>query len=191
MRTTENGCTGLARGLRGVLLAAGLATAAAGRAAAQCASPVGDGGFESQSRARVSLPWNPEGRAEVERGAGSAHGGENNALLRSTTGWNAVRGRVQLAAGRTYHARAFLRTTGNVRDGYFGFRDNAQRPVSEVKYGPLHGYRELRVSFRPTASGYYYVFAGFWAPGQDAWVRVDDFRVDGPCDDQVLNPVDG
>jgi opacity protein-like surface antigen len=193
MRVTKIGTTSSARRLRRLLLAAGLAAvpAMAGQAAAQCASMVGDGTFEAQTRARVSSPWMQEGNAQIERGLGNSRGGDNNALLRGTTGWNAIRARVQLTAGRTYTLRAFVRTTGNVRDGYFGFRDAAQRPVREIKYGPLNGYRELRVAFRPTATGPYYVFGGVWAPGQDASVRVDDVRLDGPCEDVVLNPVGG
>lgn len=193
MRAKENGTTTSARGLRRMLLAAALAgaPALAGTADAQCASMVRDGTFESQTRARVTSPWMQEGKAEIERGLGNSRGGDNNALLRNTTGWNAIRERVELTAGRTYTLRAFVRTTGNVRDGYFGFRDAAQRPVREIKYGPIHGYRELRVVFRPATTGTYNVFSGFWAPNQDASVRVDDVRLDGPCEDVALNPVDG
>lgn len=193
MRATENTRTSPARRLRRVLLAVGLAAspAMAGTAAAQCASMARDGTFESQTRARVSSPWMQEGTAVIERGLGNGRAGDNNALLRNTTGWNAIRQRVQLTAGRLYTLRAFVRTTGNVRDGYFGFRDAAQRPVREIKYGPINGYRELRVAFRPTATGTYNVFGGFWAPGQDAWVRLDDVRLDGPCEDVAHNPVDG
>ncbi|HEU0079929.1 MAG TPA: hypothetical protein VFQ76_19945, partial [Longimicrobiaceae bacterium] len=159
MRSTENGSTSPARLLRRMLLAAGLAGAplVAGAAAAQCASMARDGTFEAQTRARVSSPWMQEGRAEIERGLGNSRAGENNALLRNTTGWNAIRQRVQLTGGRLYTLRAFVRTTGNVRDGYFGFRDAAQRPVQEIKFGPLSGYRELRVAFRPAATGTYNV----------------------------------
>jgi hypothetical protein len=193
MRVTKNRGTSPARRLRRLLLAAGLAGAPAvpGQAAAQCVGMPRDGNFEAQTRARVSSPWIPEGRAEIERGLGNSRGGENNALVRSTTGWNAVRARVQLTAGARYTIRGFVRTSGNVRDGYFGLRDAAQRPVAETKFGPLPRYSELRVVFRPTVTGTYNVFAGFWAPSQDSWIRVDDVRVDGPCNDTALNPVDG
>jgi hypothetical protein len=99
---------------------------------------------------------------------GFGHGGEKNAWARNNTGWNAIRQPVLLSAGVTYTLRGFVRSSGNVRDGYFGFRDAAQRPVSEIKYGPLHGYRELSVRFRPARTGTYNVFTGIWAPNQDA-----------------------
>jgi hypothetical protein len=84
-----------------------------------------------------------------------------------------------------------VRISANVGDGYFSFRDAAQRAVAQAKFGPLPRYSELRVVFRPAVTGTYDVFAGFWASDQDAWIRVDDVRVDGPCADVVLNPVDG
>lgn len=177
----------------GMLLAAVLAGAPRvdDLAAAQCATLPRDSGFEAQTRARVSSPWIHEGQAQVEIGMGNARAGNNNALLRNTRDWNAIRSRVQLTAGARYTLRGFVRTSDNVRDGYFGFRDAAQRPVAETRFGPLPRYRELRVVFRPAATGTYNLFAGFWAPGQDAWVRVDDMRMEGPCGDVVLNPVDG
>ena len=177
----------------GMLLAATLAAApqVEDLAAAQCATLPRDSGFEAQTRARVSSPWIQEGQAQVELGTGNARAGNNNALLRNTRDWNAIRSRVQLTAGARYTLRGFVRTSDNVRDGYFGFRDAAQRPVAETKFGPLPRYRELRVVFRPGATGTYNLFAGFWAPGQDAWIRVDDVRMEGPCGDVVLNPVDG
>lgn len=185
--------TNTALRLGGMLLAGALGAAppVEGLAAAQCATLPRDSGFEAQTRARVSSPWIQEGQAQVEMGTGNARAGSNNALLRNTRDWNAIRSRVQLRAGARYTLRAWVRTSGNVRDGYFGFRDASQRPVQEIKYGPLPRYSELRVVYRPPATGTYNLFAGFWAPGQDAWVRVDDMRMEGPCGDVVLNPVDG
>ena len=76
-----------------------------------------------------------------------------------------------------------------MRAGYFGFRYANQRPVREIRFGNTWGrYRELRASFRPTSTGRYYVFTGFWAPGRDAWIQIDNVRVEAPCNDTVLNP---
>lgn len=171
-------------GLIGALLLAPCPTASA-----QCASLLEDGGFESQQKNAVSRPWFAEGRTGVDRGLRLSHGGSNNAWARHNAGWNALRQRVRLEAGKTYTLKGFVRSSGNVRDGYFGFRDEAQRPVAEIKYGPLPGYRELRVQFRPARAGAYNVFAGFWAPNQDAWIQIDDLRIDFACEDVVLNPV--
>ena len=193
MHAGTNGRT-IAGRPRGMLLAVAVAGALslAGHAAAQCETRPRDRGFESQTRTRVTSPWIQEGTAGIDVGTGFSHDGSNNAWARARTGWNAVRQRVELAAGVTYTLRGFVRTSGNVRDGYFGFRDSAQRPVSETRFGALPGYSELRVSFRPAVAGTYNIFTGFWAPNQDAWIQMDDFRLDGGgCNDVILNPVDG
>jgi hypothetical protein len=179
--------------LRHLFLAAALGAGplAAGAAGAQCAGVRRDGTFEAQTSAVVETPWIAEGRAGIDIGRGLAHAGRTNAWARANTGWNAIRQPVRLIAGVTYTLRAWVRTSGNVRDGYFGFRNAAQRPVAEVKFGPLPAYSELRVTFRPGVTGAYNVFSGFWAPSQDAWIQVDDVSVTSPCNDTVQNPVDG
>jgi hypothetical protein len=185
--------TTIAVRLRRLLIAAVVAGGPliADAAHAQCVGVLRDGTFEAQASAVVSTPWIAEGRAGIDVGRGLAHAGRTNAWARANTGWNAIRQPVRLIAGVTYTLRAFVRTSGNVRDGYFGFRNAAQRPVAEVKFGPLPAYTELRVTFSPTVTGAYNVFAGFWAPNQDAWIQVDDVRVTSPCNDTVQNPVDG
>jgi hypothetical protein len=172
----------------GVLLA-GCALVPAGTAAAQCVNPLRDGGFEAQRSRFVSNPWVAEGRAGIDIGRGLSARGRNNAWARNTAGWNGIRQAIRLNAGIVYTLKARIRTSTNVRDGYFGFRNPFQRPVSETRFGPLPTYRELRVRLRPARTRTYYVFAGFWAPGQDSWIQVDDVRVEAPCEDVVLNPV--
>jgi hypothetical protein len=158
-------------------------------AAAQCVSPLRDGDFEAQRSGAVSTPWIAEGRTGIDVRRGLSHRGGNNAWARNNSGWNAIRQPARLTAGVSYTVHAFIRTSGNVRDGYFGFRDAAQHPVSERKFGPLPEYGELRVQFRPPRTGTYNVFAGFWAPNADAWIQVDDVQIGFPCDDVQLNPV--
>jgi hypothetical protein len=173
-------------------LGAGLIVVAPARTAqALCTTMPQDGGFEAQRAGVVSSPWVAEGRAGVDLRRGLSHSGANNAWARNSAGWNGIRQTVRLSAGKTYTLKAFIRTSSNVRDGYFGFRSWSQRPVSEVKFGPLPTYRELSVRFRPAQTASYRIFAGFWAPNQDSWIQVDDVRVEFACDDVILNPVDG
>ena len=159
-------------------------------AMALCTSVLKDGNFEGQRRDIVSTPWISEGRTGIDIQRGLSYRGSNNAWARHNTDWNAIRQSVRLSAGQVYTLKAFVRSSDNVHDGYFGFRDINQRPVSEIKFGPMPMYQELRVEFRPAKTGTYNVFAGFWAPNQDAWIQVDHVRVDFPCDDVILNPVD-
>jgi hypothetical protein len=157
-------------------------------ALAQCVGVLADGNFEAQRSSTVSVPWIAEGQTGIDIRRGLSHSGGKNAWARHNEGWNAIRQPVRLFAGVPYTLRAFIRTSQNVQDGYFGFRDEAQRPVSETRYGPLPDYGELRVRFTPPTTGMYNVFAGFWAPNEDAWIQIDDVRVDSPCNDVIQNP---
>lgn len=179
---------------RAIVTAASVAGALAmpARAVAQCAAKPGDGGFEIQHRARVDPPWVQEGSAAIDILMENSHDGDNNASAGGRTGWNAIRQRVQLVAGAAYTLTAFVRTTGDVRDGYFGFRDAAQHPVVETKFGPYGRYTQLSVRFRPGVTGTYNVFIGFWAPTAQSRIQVDDVQlIGGPCGDVILVPDNG
>ena len=160
-------------------------------AKAQCVGPLRDGSFEEATKGTVNKSkWVKEGIAGIDINAGLSFRGRNNAWVRNTTGWNAIRQAVQLSEGVSYTLRAFIRTSGNVRDGYFGFRDAGQHPVSEIKFGQSPVYRQLTVRFKPARTGRYYIFAGLWAPNQDAWIQVDEVTVSFPCNDVELIPAD-
>ena len=160
-------------------------------ATAQCASSLTDGDFEEQSRERVGIPWYVEGKAGTYRRHGLSYRGDNNAWARSNTEWNGIfHYPILLTAGVNYTLKAFVQTSENVRDGYFGFRSQDRRPVSEIKFGSLPAYKELKVQFRPARTGRYPVFIGFWAPNQDAWIHVDHVRLESPCHDVQANPAD-
>jgi hypothetical protein len=91
------------------------------------------------------------------------------------------------SAGVLYTLKAFVHTSGDVRDGYFGFRDK-DHSVAERKFGPLPAYKELTVQFRPAQTGLYRVFIGFWASNPEAWIRVDHVRLESACHDVNTNP---
>jgi hypothetical protein len=156
---------------------------------ALCTSMLRDGSFEMQRSRTLRGPWIGEGAAGVDIALDFAREGRNNAYARNVRGWNGLRQSVTLAAGARYNVSAFVRTSANLRDGYFGFRDAAQRPVAELKFGARPRYSEVQVTFVARASGVHYIFIGFWAPNQDAWIQVDSFQLYGPCSDVILNPV--
>ena len=146
---------------------------------ASCASPLDDGGFEQQTSGAVLRPWFREGQAGIDINKGLSLSGRNNAWIRNSKGWNGIRQSVKLTAGSTYTLTARVRTSGNLTDGYFGFRNAQQKPVAEIKFGAMASYKELKVVFRPQQSGTYYVFTGLWALNQDTWAQVDEFRMTG------------
>jgi hypothetical protein len=150
---------------------------------ALCAARPDDRDFENQTTDVIRMPWIVEGRGGIDRDKRLSQSGRNNAWIRNNTGWNGIRQAVRLNAGDTYTLTGFVRTSGNVRDGYFGFRDSQQKPVSEIKYGPLASYTQLKVQYRPTVSGTYYIFTGIWALNQDSWAQIDNFVLRFPCRD--------
>jgi hypothetical protein len=151
-------------------------------AIATCAAVLRDGDFEMQRSNVVSTPWVAEGRAGIDINRRLSFSGRNNAWVRQNTGWNAIRQTIRLYAGQTYTLKGFIRSSDNIRSGYFGFRDVNQHPVAEIQFGPLPAYQELRVQFSPESTGTFNVFAGFWAPNQDAWIQIDNVRVEFPCE---------
>jgi hypothetical protein len=159
-------------------------------AQAQCTSPLLDGNFERQNRNTVNRPWVAEGKAGIDIGKRLSAEGRNNAWARSASGWNAIRQPVQLSQGVPYILTGVIRSSGNMRDGYLGIRDAAQKPMAEVRFGPLAAYRRLEVRYTPSYSGWHNIFAGFWAPGKDAWIQVDDIQLMAPCNDVILKPAD-
>jgi hypothetical protein len=191
---TGKGTTGPLTCLRLRVLAVGMVGAltliVSHTAMAQCTSVLQDGGFELQRRGTLSTPWVAEGRSGMDLRLKLSYRGDNNAWVSNKDGWNAIRQSVRLSQGVTYTLYAFVRTSPNMRDGYFGFRDANQRPVSEIKFGPMAAYKELSVKFRPTRTGTYNVFAGFWAHNPDTWIRVDDMSLESPCNDVQAIPAD-
>ena len=172
------------------VVAALLSAAPADSARSICVALPSDGSFERQRSNYVSAPWIAEGRAGIDLSRGYSQNGFNNAWARNTRGWNAIRQHVRLQPGTLYTLKGFVRTSANVRDGYFGFRNLRQQPLREIKFGPLTSYRELQVHFRPAATSYA-IFAGFWAPNADSWIQIDNVRLEYSCNDVGLNPVDG
>ncbi|MDZ7962991.1 MAG: hypothetical protein RMY34_34885 [Aulosira sp. DedQUE10] len=159
------------------------------QAQASCTSPLTSGDFEAQTRQRLSSPWVGEGRVGVDIGLGYSNGGKNNVWMRNTSGWNGIRQRVRLQPNTQYKLTAYIRTSGNVTDGYFGVRDARQKVFSEIKFGSLPRYTPLTLSFRTGNKTQYNIFTGFWALGQDSWVQVDDYSLTGgSCADVELVP---
>ncbi|MGH1397027.1 MAG: hypothetical protein ACRAVC_23775 [Trichormus sp.] len=146
---------------------------------ASCAAPLSGGNFEGQTSQTVSSPWAGEGRVGIDRGLGYSHSGSNNAWMRNVSGWNGIRQRVILQPNTQYLLTAYVRTSGNVTDGYFGVRDARQKVFSELKFGSLPRYTQLTLRFRTGNETEYNIFTGFWALGQDSWVQVDNYSLSG------------
>ena len=173
------------------LAAAGAVLLPAAAAQAQCVNPLRDGDFENH-RLGASSPWVMEGNAGIDHARGFSFRGLNNAWARNNGGWNGIRQQVQLQGGATYRLRGYIRTSANVRTGgYFGYRDASGKVIFEVKFGNRPKYKRLGIRFHPKKTGRYYLFAGFWAPGADAWIQIDNLTLEAPCRDTAGEGVPG
>lgn len=140
-------------------------------------------GFEDQTSRSISAPWQSEGTGPkgIDLGLGFAFSGSNNAWIRTADpGWNAITQRISVGPLTTYAVTAVVRTSENVRDGYIGLRDSGGHVVGEIKFGPLPQYQPLRVDVHSGQQTDMTFYIGYWSPGEDSWIQIDDVVVSVP-----------
>lgn len=142
------------------------------------ANLVGHAGFEQQPSSSPSSPWYAQGAAGIDRGLGFARTGANNGWVRASSGWNALKQEVAVAANTNYTLTAWLKTSANLNDGYFGARVLNSGPILGETHltQSLPGYTQLTVQFNSGPHHSVELFAGLWANG-DTWLQVDDVRL--------------
>jgi hypothetical protein len=140
------------------------------------ANLVGHPGFEQQTSSSATSPWYVEGNGGIDRGLGFARTGANNAWVRNSSGWNAIKQEVAVVPNTDYTLTGWVRTSNNHADGYFGARVlNAGPILSEARFTqPLGSYTQLTVSFNSGPNHSVELFAGTWALNGDTWLQVDD-----------------
>jgi hypothetical protein len=139
---------------------------------------VGNAGFESQSSSTLSSPWYANGNAGVDRNLGLAHTGVNNGFVRYNSGWNALKQEIFVEPNQTYTLTAWIRTSGNNNEGYFGARLlNGGAILSETKFTSLANYTKQTVTFNSGNNHSIEIYAGMWANNGDTWIQVDDVSV--------------
>lgn len=138
---------------------------------------VGHAGFESQSSSSLTSPWYSNGTAGVDRNLGFAHTGANNAYARASSGWNAIKQEIFVEPDTEYTLSAWIRTSDNNNDGYFGVRELGGGPVlNETAFQHIPGYTLKTVNFNSGQHHSLEIYAGMWATS-DMWIQVDDFSV--------------
>lgn len=171
----------------GMWVAAGVTTwLQLGRAQLVPDATVGDGGFEYQTSDTLAAPWYAEaltggftGWVGVDVNQGWAHAGRNNAYLRTNTkDWNAVKQLVPVQPDTTYSLTGWFRTSSTFGTGYFGVRaDGSAQPLRETSFGGLGSWTEETVTVNSGANDFLTVYAGYWAPGSDSWLQIDDIAL--------------
>ena len=137
-------------------------------------NPFTDGGFESPGLG----PWVCTGQCGADHGAGVARTGTGNGWVRNNAGWNDLHQTIGVQPNQTYTVSAWIRTSANNNDGYFGVRTAGGQVLGEQRYGRLDGYTKVSATVNSGSSTNLVIFAGLWANG-DTWAQVDDVTV-GP-----------
>lgn len=141
-----------------------------------------DGGFEGQRSRTISAPWVGEGPGGkgVDVARNLQHSGANNAFIRTTTGWNAISQEIAVRPDTRYRMRVWLRTSGNFHAGFFGVRPgNTPHILEDQQYGSFvpAGYEPKTLDFDSGPNRTVTAFIGYWGPGYDSWVQVDDVAI--------------
>jgi hypothetical protein len=141
----------------------------------------GDSGFEAQPSGTVSAPWSGEGpdAKGIDNGLGLQHSGSHNAWIHptavATTAFNAVKQTVNVVPNTNYVLHGWVQTSANVTGGYFGVRNGTSSTVlAETHPGPSAAYTPLTVSFNSGSNTQVTLYGGYWGPGADSWMRLDD-----------------
>jgi S-formylglutathione hydrolase FrmB len=131
-----------------------------------------DGDFEAAGLG----PWACQGQCGADHGTGQAHGGTGNGWVRNTSGWNDLHQTIGVTANRTYTVSAWIRTSANNTDGYFGLRTPGGQVVGEQKFTRLDTYTKVTATVNSGSNTSLVIYAGTWANG-DTWAQVDDVSV--------------
>ncbi len=128
--------------------------------------------------------WWFAGNAGVDRGVGLSHTGANNVWARGTSGWNAVNIEMPTLPGASCTATIWVRRSATLSNGVVsvhGFGAGlplvTQQNLDQGPSMPPDRYDQYSLSFTATALSQL-LLVGFWGNGQDAWVQVDDMRIE-------------
>ena len=120
-------------------------------------------------------PWQCIGNCGADSGT-FAHHGAGNAWVRNDTDWNDVHQTLTVIPNRIYEVSAWIRTSANNTDGYFGLRTTAGQVVGERSFATLGDYTRISVTVNSGAATSLVVYAGLW-PNGDTWLQLDDVSV--------------
>lgn len=139
---------------------------------------VSQAGFEEQASGSVSSPWYKEGNAGIDINLGYAHSGLKNGFVRNNSSWNALKQEVFVKPNTNYTLKAWIKTSPNQNNGYFGVRGVNNGPIineMHLNYA-LSDYTERTVTFNSGNRHCIEIYAGTWC-SEDTWLQADDFSL--------------
>jgi hypothetical protein len=84
---------------------------------------------------------------------------------------------VFLEANKKYELTAIVRTSPNVHEGFFGFKNAGIPKPIQKQFGPLTAFTTLSIPIAPPQTGNYEVFIGYWARDKEASINVKSMRL--------------
>ncbi|MFM0523040.1 hypothetical protein PQR08_37075 [Caballeronia jiangsuensis] len=144
--------------------------------------------FQDFESSRPPAGWIPTGIAGFDYGKGLAHQGEGNSWVRAVRGWNAINKWIRMPKNSDCIARAWIRHSDSLTDGYMtvrGGNGSSFGPViTEVKLsGPNRpnpaekNYNLYELNFYSGDNPQLLFYVGLYGNGRDSWVQVDDVVV--------------
>lgn len=134
-------------------------------------------GFEAQGTSTLLSPWQAEGpdTHDVEVNAGTAHTGQNDAVIQSSSSsWDAITQTVAVTPNTVYTLTGWVQNNFGKNTGSFGVRTSAGAVLAQTSFGTASTYTPLTVKFNSGNNSSITVFAGFTGQKKAFLMRLDD-----------------
>lgn len=138
---------------------------------------VSDPGFEAQTAATLSPPWQLSGTGGIDK-TDLAHTGKNNAYLRGSLGSHQIQQNVAVRPHHRYRLSAWVRTADNNTETSLGIRTLRGKPLAQKTGGAHPQYTQVSVEFTSGPESLVQLHAGFYAHNQDTWLQLDDVTLE-------------
>ncbi len=118
--------------------------------------------------------WACRGNCGLDTGTFWGHSGMDNAYVRYNSGWHDIHQTVPVTANTSYTLTAWLRTSANNDNGFFGVRATNDAVIAETNFRSVGPWSRYSVTFNSGSRTSVVVFAGVWTDHGDMWVQLDD-----------------
>ena len=138
---------------------------------------VTDPGFEAQTGATPTAPWQLSGRGGIDR-TNLGHSGQNNAYLRDSIGAHQLQQNVAVRPHHRYRLSAWIRTADNNSETMLGVRTLRGQQIAERRSGAHSAYTKVSLDFDTGRESLIQLYTGFFGHGQDVWLQADDLTLE-------------
>lgn len=140
-----------------------------------------DPGFEQQAGTVPSGAWGADPGATVETSQ-APHAGQKHVRIVANNGWREVRQIVRVEPSTNYRLSAWVKTSENASDGWFGARSTKTEFSGARRFDVLSSYTQLTYLFNSAGETELYIRVGMWAIRGEAWFATDDWVLEKVSD---------